>query len=65
MLVYLSADIICSKKQTLGFKEQIMSKDKISEHIFGPNGGYMYCVCYPLLAFKTVKYHLHIPQVYM
>ena len=28
MLGYLSADIICSQKKTVSYKEQIMSKDK-------------------------------------
>ena len=50
MLGYLSADIICSEKRivfrecisrkTVSFEEQIMSKDKLSEHTIGPNGGY-------------------------
>ena len=54
MLGYLSTDIICSEKRTVfrerssrktvSFKEQIMSKDKLSEHTIGPNGGY--CVHY-------------------
>ena len=50
MLGYLSADIICSQKRivfrecssrkTVSFEEQIMSKDKLSEHTIWPNGGY-------------------------
>ena len=34
-----------SSKETVSFKDKIMSADKISEHIFAPNRGY--CVSYP------------------
>ena len=56
MLGYLSADIICSEKQTV-FRERSSRKTvsyeertdnfqgQISEHIFAPNGDY--CLYYP------------------
>ena len=44
MLGYLSADIICSEKQTVSFEEQIMSKDKYPRIFSKPNWGY--CVYY-------------------
>ena len=36
----------------MSFEEQVMSKDKISEHIFAPNGGY--CVYYPSNIFRSM-----------
>ena len=55
MLGYLSARTLsvprnksfsreCSSRKTVSFEEQMMSKDKLSEHTIGPNGGY--CVHY-------------------
>jgi len=42
MLGYLSLDIICSSKLTafLELRSQKTVRGEISEHIFGPNGGY-------------------------
>ena len=50
MVGYLSLDIICSSqltfflelcsRKTVRFSEQIMSADRISEHIFAPHGDY-------------------------
>ena len=41
---YLSADTICSQKQTVFREEQITSKDKFP-NIISPNEAH--CVCYP------------------
>ena len=39
MLEYLSADIICSKKQTVELWGTDNVEGQISEHIFAPNQG--------------------------
>ena len=36
MIVNLSADIICSEKQTVSYEEQIVSKDKYPRAYFRP-----------------------------
>ena len=62
MLKYLSADIICSKKQTELCERKAQGKlwatrsrynvqGQISEHIFDLNGGY--CLYYPLNLFRN------------
>ena len=63
MLIYLSADIICSEKRTVfrerssrktvSFEEQIMSKDKYLSIFLKSNGGY--CVYYPSNIFRNMR----------
>jgi len=63
VLGYLSADIICSEKQTVlrercsrktaSFEEQIMSKDKYPSIFSKSNGGY--CVYYPSNIFRYTR----------
>ena len=64
MLEYLSADIICSEKQTVfqercsrktaSFEQQIIPKGKYPcKHIFAPNGGY--CVYYASNLFRNAR----------
>ena len=71
MLGYLSADIICSEKQTV-FREQSSRKTvqgQISEHIFAPNGGY--CLYYPSNLYRNTRNFQNwgifsdIPQFYL
>ena len=71
MLGYLSADIICSEKQTV-FREQSSRKTvqgQISEHIFAPNGGY--CLYYPSYLYRNTRNFQNwgifsdIPQFYL
>ena len=53
MLVYLSADIICSEWRTVFCELQGTDnvQGQISEHIFAPNGGY--CLYYSSIFYAT------------
>ena len=68
MLGYLSADIICSEKQTVFPRAKLEGncevrgtdnvQGQISEHIFTPNGGYFY---YP--SFESFSQHVQFSKL--